>query len=1526
MKQHLLTLAVVGLLAVGCSLPVARAANMRGSSHQREFTFVDHSGGYVGNTKCVSGVLYAQLIARNKNTPVTALPGFIQEYCEEDIALALGVPESDFKGSAGKVWREAFHAGVNPASTVVKTDGAGNNHTAHIFVSAANQVVEVPAELSLKLDMSSKLCTKLSSFYKPGRFANRADALVYCTAVKKALAGNVKEAEKGIPAPLKPLTVLRKSAQTGSAGSTTNCPPGATNIECGIDTDGSRIDVEAFRSSPEFSAVARKINMNNQAVARSVEADNQYNAVFARLGQLVSLRDKKVSRTVVVANLTLRATGMTGQVTRERVGRILGVTLYGAFHTDPRDVKVKALRKAGAGPGAYEALLTIAIAPNADSATTIAMIENGKDFAARVNDQIKRLTNGIFVVAKASGAREATFHDVPQPAWFVKSVNAKIKSMQPELKAAKNEKVLTDKLVSMTLHAMKAHVAAARAESSADPETVLLRKKADRLEVEQHLADARVKISHIETKMARLDGREKKSPKDLELLASLRVQREAAQKALERAVEEERKRKDLGEISNLAAELERTIESSASPVERARAEARLAELVEQRESMEREAKHAKLVKLRLARMREAVRKEPHNKILRKRLERMLAEEGREKKEMAAIIKGGDRCAPCRTRVMGVMEGALNSGVLTKDLPSYMRSFCEVRLASTGGEPDKLRSRDSISRVCLKFETHLKRNLDESEAVQAKAVMAESHDMSHDGKRTNLNSGAMMPVRRKVEDDDVDHKAAVHNYCIATSECAPADQVHKSPGPRTTCERCAAEILGAVDNWKRAGEAGTAQQMSSKVNQYCVSRLSRTWSFGKDLIRDTCARAMDKDGAPIFAPSVVKSDDRDAEVHNHLSHAFSFCKTVGECPKDKPLPDVDAKMLVKEQHQREQIVKDNKKTIAAAGTNIQKCRTAETIARESLQAEEDVANKCRDGLKKLKFDSKDLGFEMESACQLSRASASQLENAQSDVESNRGDAETLRKKVVEKQEECKITQEDRARKTQTELEKAKGDLIAETGRINQEIAELNAEIASKGESGLQSTKKAQLEVAHEHATAKYQEVQSSLAKETKEVTTKCEVHVKTLQGAIETAEEALAASFKVLDSIKNKTDGADKACKRIVTRKGAVEEEVTKRGQKCTRLDEQVAKSRKSVAIARAKCDAHELTKEMQEKEVTQLEDDPVISATGISTTGIRTATGPSMFATAATGVADDSFRPNSHFPRTIGDCSLKVLGHLDKERERTSKEGFWSVIGKWARSTCLQMATASKAKNGAIACAHAEALFSSGSAETDVRRSERYCKTVLQFVFSKPQGPLYMRQPLLPVAPTLRPSSNELLYTFSPGAQIDGRRKHRTLENPATDEEKVRQRFGKEPGHFYGILASEVAMQLARKKTKTPEEKLISKMESSFGEQWRAKQESLGVRLGVAYDEDGNELLAATAGTGATGETGATGANSATAASGATGATGATGEENLSPQEEEDREKKEEAERVARLYRERLSKELDWAKKSHLDADQVNLQ
>ena len=175
------------------------------------------------------------------------------------------------------------------------------------------------------------------------------------------------------------------------------------------------------------------------------------------------------------------------------------------------------------------------------------------------------------------------------------------------------------------------------------------------------------------------------------------------------------------------------------------------------------------------------------------------------------------------------------------------------------------------------------------------------------------------------------------------------------------------------------------------------------------------------------------------------------------------------------------------------------------------------------------------------------------------------------------------------------------------------------------------------------------------------------------------QEKLAESYKVLDAVKLKTDETDKLCKSIVLKKGAAEEELTKLGQKCTRLDEQVGKTRKSVAVARAKCDARELTKEMQEKEVDRLDDD-----SGVKNETASWNTKPSN---------DDSLRPNSHFPRTVGECSLKVLGHLDKERERTSSRDLWSVMGKWASSTCMQMARTAKSKNGKIACEHAGSIF-----------------------------------------------------------------------------------------------------------------------------------------------------------------------------------------------------------------------------------------
>ena len=92
-----------------------------------------------------------------------------------------------------------------------------------------------------------------------------------------------------------------------------------------------------------------------------------------------------------------------------------------------------------------------------------------------------------------------------------------------------------------------------------------------------------------------------------------------------------------------------------------------------------------------------------------------------------------------------------------------------------------------------------------------------------------------------------------------------------------------------------------------------------------------------------------------------------------------------------------------------------------------------------------------------------------------------------------------------------------------------------------------------------------------------------------------------------------------------------------------------------------------------------------------------------------------------------------------------------------------------------VACSHAKSVFTANSNDNDVRRSEKFCRTVQQFVVEKPEGPLYTRQPLLPVAPTIRPSKSELLYIFAPGAQVNPKHK-RTLENPATDELKIYKR------------------------------------------------------------------------------------------------------------------------------------------------------
>ena len=127
-----------------------------------------------------------------------------------------------------------------------------------------------------------------------------------------------------------------------------------------------------------------------------------------------------------------------------------------------------------------------------------------------------------------------------------------------------------------------------------------------------------MQVAELDMKIAQKMQKVVRSPEDEEKIKALEVQRAAAEKAVERYVKETRAKADLGILSNEAAALERKVEYSTSPVERAEAEAKLAELETPPPSHRQQAEHDEKIKERLAKLRVAVAKYPKNHLLRKR--------------------------------------------------------------------------------------------------------------------------------------------------------------------------------------------------------------------------------------------------------------------------------------------------------------------------------------------------------------------------------------------------------------------------------------------------------------------------------------------------------------------------------------------------------------------------------------------------------------------------------------------------------------------------------------------------------------------------------------------------------------------------------------------------------------------------------------------------------------------------------------------------------------------------------------------
>merc|ERR1711871_1893253 len=174
--------------------------------------------------------------------------------------------------------------------------------------------------------------------------------------------------------------------------------------------------------------------------------------------------------------------------------------------------------------------------------------------------------------------------------------------MGKELEAAKATKELGERMEKVTAKATTARIAAEHAKQTADPEATLLIRTADRLDVDKKILEMKMQVAALDTKIAQKLQKVQRNSVDQAQMKALNVERDAAQKAVERYVAETKAKADLGVLSNEAAALERKMESSTSPVERAEAEAKLAELETHRQSMIKEAERDEKIKVRLAKL------------------------------------------------------------------------------------------------------------------------------------------------------------------------------------------------------------------------------------------------------------------------------------------------------------------------------------------------------------------------------------------------------------------------------------------------------------------------------------------------------------------------------------------------------------------------------------------------------------------------------------------------------------------------------------------------------------------------------------------------------------------------------------------------------------------------------------------------------------------------------------------------------------------------------------------------------------
>ena len=288
----------------------------------KSYTFMDASGTFPGMGHCVEGVLQAHLQARESNIRIAELPSFMNEYCEEDIAAALGTTsKAEGLTDSNDVWNSA----TAPTTTSTTTGATASTTSKNaLVVTRTHKIVRVPTQDLHKMNMVRTMCTRLKELYEPkcckerkpccsgvwrARFASRPDALRYCLLVREAVEGRFASAMRLANDEMKTLdksgTQLPSYRAQTFSNDNPDCLKGGKyehDLRCGQLGDGSMLMTDGGRSLPSFALQADRTHVLRRAQDDLHEVQKEVDASKGRANDIRSLLVRTIRPSVSISS------------------------------------------------------------------------------------------------------------------------------------------------------------------------------------------------------------------------------------------------------------------------------------------------------------------------------------------------------------------------------------------------------------------------------------------------------------------------------------------------------------------------------------------------------------------------------------------------------------------------------------------------------------------------------------------------------------------------------------------------------------------------------------------------------------------------------------------------------------------------------------------------------------------------------------------------------------------------------------------------------------------------------------------------------------------------------------------------------------------------------------------------------------------------------------------------------------------------------------------------------------------------